>query len=64
MLLVIGSSLSLIATTSNSILFPGGQIGITQETKAKTEIQNTSTIANKTLGNPFYEESKERNKSS
>jgi hypothetical protein len=57
LLLVIGSSLSLIATTSNSVLFPGGQIGITQETKATTEIQNTSTIANKTLGNPFYEES-------
>jgi hypothetical protein len=56
LLLGLGVSLGLMAIASAE-LPSSGQIVVTLEAKATTDMANASTSASKTLGDPFYEES-------
>lgn len=56
LLLGLGVSLGLIAIASAE-LPSSGQIVVTLEAKATTDMANASTSSSKTLGDPFYEES-------
>jgi hypothetical protein len=49
-------SAGLMLATSATGTFPGIQIGSFEEAYATSATGNTSTIANKTLGSPLYEE--------